>query len=90
MLFLNFFRKGKHSHKIVNIQPYIKKEETTGFKLKNIFACLFSVHNTISLSRHEQVLINYCIKTGFNIFKENRKIYYRLDVLLSIFGIRKN
>ena len=22
---------------------------------KNIFACLFSVHNTISLSRHEQV-----------------------------------
>ena len=24
---------------------------------KNIFACLFSVHNTISLSRHEQVLL---------------------------------
>ena len=24
---------------------------------KNIFACLFSVHNTISLSRHEQVCI---------------------------------
>ena len=22
---------------------------------KNVFACLFSVHNTISLSRHEQV-----------------------------------
>ena len=22
---------------------------------KNIFACLFSAHNTISLSRHEQV-----------------------------------
>ena len=25
---------------------------------KNIFACLFSVHNTISLSRHEQVICN--------------------------------
>ena len=24
---------------------------------KNIFACLFSVHNTISLSRHEQVTL---------------------------------
>ena len=24
-------------------------------KRKNIFACLFSIHNTISLSRHEQV-----------------------------------
>ena len=24
---------------------------------KNIFACLFSVHNTISLSRHEQVCL---------------------------------
>ena len=26
-------------------------------KRKNIFACLFSVHNTISLSRHEQVCL---------------------------------
>ena len=24
---------------------------------KNIFACLFSAHNTISLSRHEQVCL---------------------------------
>ena len=24
---------------------------------KNIFPCLFSVHNTISLSRHEQVCL---------------------------------
>ena len=24
---------------------------------KNIFACLFSVHNTMSLSRHEQVCL---------------------------------
>ena len=27
------------------------------FVRKNIFACLFSVHNTISLSRHEQVCL---------------------------------
>ena len=25
---------------------------------KNIFACLLSVHNTISLSRHEQVCLS--------------------------------
>ena len=29
---------------------------------KNIFACLFSVHNTISLSRHEQVCLMSLIK----------------------------
>ena len=30
---------------------------------KNIFACLFSVHNTISLSRHEQVcLMRLCFE----------------------------
>ena len=25
---------------------------------KNIFACLFSIHNVISLSRHEQVCLS--------------------------------
>ena len=25
---------------------------------KNIFACLFSIHNTISISRHEQVCLS--------------------------------
>ena len=25
---------------------------------KNVFACLFSIHNTISLSRHEQVCLS--------------------------------
>ena len=25
---------------------------------KNIFACLFNIHNTISLSRHEQVCLS--------------------------------
>ena len=33
---------------LMNNQPDIRK---------NIFACLFSVHNTISLSRHEQVCL---------------------------------
>ena len=37
------------------------KEEYT--LRENIFACLFSVHNTISLSRHEQVcLITLCLR----------------------------
>ena len=31
------------------------------FICKNIFACLFSIHNTISLSRHEQV----CLSRGY-------------------------
>ena len=29
---------------------------------KNIFACLFIVHNAISLSRHEQVCLTRLIK----------------------------
>ena len=39
-----------------NIQPtflYIGKK----LICKNIFTCLFSIHNTISLSRHEQVCL---------------------------------
>ena len=36
---------------------------------KNIFACLFSVHNTISLPRHEQVCL----------------IRVRLEILLAFF-----
>ena len=35
----------------------IKYYKITFFIRKNIFACLFSVHNTISLSRHEQVCL---------------------------------
>ena len=38
----------------------IKAEDiaaNTNVTRKNIFACLFSVHNTISLSRHEQVCL---------------------------------
>ena len=35
----------------------IMNNNTDNVKRKNIFACLFSVHNTISLSRHEQVCL---------------------------------
>ena len=34
---------------------------------KNIFACLFSVHNTISLSRHEQVCLNILVHDVINL-----------------------
>ena len=42
----------KHNENVDNpsIRMYINRR-------KNIFACLFSVHNTISLSRHEQVCL---------------------------------
>ena len=35
------------------METSVMKELTS----QNIFACLFSVHNTISLSRHEQVCL---------------------------------
>ena len=44
----------------------VTKKKTTTNLLKNIFACLFSVHNTISLSRHEQV----CLMRLFFTFRE--------------------
>ena len=34
---------------------------------KNIFACLFSVHNKISLSRHEQVCLNILVHDVINL-----------------------
>ena len=34
-----------------------KKQIKKNLIRKNIFACLFSVHNTMSLSRHEQVCL---------------------------------
>ena len=33
---------------------------------KNIFACLFSVHNGISLSRHEQVCLSILVHYVIN------------------------
>ena len=38
----------------------LAKETSSG---KNIFTCLFSIHNTVSLSRHEQV----CLSAHLNI-----------------------
>ena len=35
----------------------VAKNSVNSIVRKNIFACLFSVHNTISLSRHEQVCL---------------------------------
>ena len=39
---------------LVKVTPYCLNHNLIR---KNIFACLFSVHNTISLSRHEQVCL---------------------------------
>ena len=39
------------------MKPADVKDNTYINIRKNIFACLFSVHNTISLSRHEQVFL---------------------------------
>ena len=37
------------------------------FLSKNIFACSFSIHNTISLSRHEQVCLSgLCFERYFS------------------------
>ena len=43
----------------VSLKYFLRIEkETTGCSLKNIFACLFSIHNTRRLSRHEQVCLS--------------------------------
>ena len=41
----------------INERKDIVKKISKYIIRKNIFACLFSVHNTISLSRHEQVCL---------------------------------
>ena len=45
------------NNEIKERKDLIKKLNKYLVILKNIFACLFSVHNTISLSRHEQVCL---------------------------------
>ena len=52
-------------------------------KRKNIFACLFSIHNTISLSRHEQV----CLR-GLRF--ERYYSHHRAGFTIMRFDIRKN
>ena len=62
---VKFYEKGKYKYKIQNykIHKFMKYKiceiENSECRLscKNVFACLFSVHNTISLSRHEQVCL---------------------------------
>ena len=44
-------------------------------KRKNIFACLFSVHNTISLSRHEQVCL---MRLRFERYFSHHRAFYIL------------
>ena len=41
---------------------------------KDIFACLFSIHNTISLSCHEQV----CLKEQYCEIGKNEDFYFAL------------
>ena len=40
-----------------NISKFSSTEVNIQYDNENIFACLFSIHNTISLSRHEQVCL---------------------------------
>ena len=66
---LNAIPKMKEKYTSFTIKQPIKK----GIR-KNVFACLFSIHNTISLSRMKQVCLiredvldvqPYCIKTHY-------------------------
>ena len=67
----------------VNHNPIHENSELKVFKKikyfgeiqKNIFACLFSVHTAISLSRHEQV----CLVIGQMI--SQKQMYIRLVIL---------
>ena len=54
--------------------------EGIGEVRKNIFACLFSVHNTISLSRHEQV----CLMRQAVIISNSLKDFTNNAFLISI------
>ena len=41
-------------HDNLVLRKLVKKYQAHSHLRKNIFACLFSVHNTISISRHDQ------------------------------------
>ena len=56
---------------------------------------MFSIHKTIRLSSHEQVLINLrdkltVLKQALKFFRKIKRSTIVLDVLLAIFGIREN
>ena len=46
---------------------------------KNIFACLFSVHNTIILSRHKQVCLLLCKPKDRVATQDKNNIVYEID-----------
>ena len=52
---VNDFKWIEDTSKI--IEEFLKNYDENNDKCKNIFTCLFSVRNTISLSRHEQVCL---------------------------------
>ena len=62
-----------------NQAMYIKAADNYAHALefdirKNIFACPFSVHNAISLSRHEQVCLNILAHDVINVLYYNIRI----------------
>ena len=46
------------NNKLATVPSALNKSKTNIGIRKNIFACLFSNHNTISLSRHEQEFLS--------------------------------
>ena len=59
------------------------------YDMRNIFACLFSVHNTISLSRHEQVcLIRICFEGYF--FHKSWSWHDKLTVLWETYFMKNH
>ena len=53
---------------------------------KNVFACLYSIHNTISLSRHEQVCLsgqnNNLLYKGFLLFNQFMTHWQSVQIIL--------
>ena len=55
-IFLSYYDSNWLKDCLKDFKPVYYKRFGNDIR-KNIFACLFSVHNTISLSRHEQVCL---------------------------------
>ena len=68
------------------IQMQLSKKQNNFYIHKNIFACLFSIHNTISLSCHEQVCLSgLCFPLKRNPLKHTCSWHDKLIVLLKQF-----
>ena len=63
------------------IEKVIKRKEISYIR-KNIFACLFSVHYTISLSRHEQVCLNGKAMIVYLMVGLIKKTLYKMESIL--------